>query len=307
MADKPITTEDLYGTTDKPQAGEQVKDAVLMNQKPIAYEETPEIPMSVEAGSRPAGPTKKKSGCLGTILTIIMFLELFIAGIWLSSFVRQFFPNTSTTQETETSVTPTITTRPGTTATGSAAVAAWKTYQVISGTTKAAFGGVTFQLPPDVLSPICDGTGCASQGTYLPGGTRFTVAPRGVGQALADFRGSVISDVGGISFTTKATTVAGLPGMEFTGLFTGRTISGYGFSRMRGVMIELTSTTSLEVNHFTPNGIVADFALDDTLFDAIVKTIKVPGSTAVTTTVTPTKTPTPTTLSAPPTATPSGY
>ena len=209
----------------------------------------------------------------------------------LSSFVRQFFPTgSSTSLETDVTVTPTITTLP--TATGSAAVAAWKTYDVVSGTTKASFGGVTFQLPPDVLSPICDGTGCASQGTYLPGGTRFTVAPRGAGQALADFRGSVISDVGGISFTSRATTVADRPAMEFTGVFTGRTVSGYGFSRMRGVMIELTPTTSIEVNHFTPNGIVADFAADDTLFDAILKTIKIAGSPTVTTTVTLTKTPT---------------
>lgn len=287
MAD-PISTDDLYGTS---------KDA-----KPLQYEETPEIPMPTPP------PPKKKSGCLGPLFTLIMFLALFIAGIWLSSFVRQFFPSeSSTSQEKDVSVTPTITTLP--TATGSAAVAAWKTYEVISGTTKSAFGGVTFQLPGDVLSPICDGTGCASQGTYLPGGTRFTVAPRGVGQALRDFRGSVISDVGGVSFTSKAMTAAGRSAMEFTGVFTGRTVSGYGFSRMRGVMIELTPTTSLEVNHFTPNGIVADFAADDMLFDAILKTIKVAGST-VSTTKTPTPTPPAggsTSPTATPVASPSGY
>ena len=286
MAD-PINTDDLYGTSKdgkpQPTTPEPVKEPVPP--KPLQYEETPEIPM-------PTAPVpKKRSGCLGTIFTIIIFLALLTAGIWLSSFVRQFFPTgSSTSLETDVTVTPTITTLP--TATGSAAVAAWKTYDVVSGTTKASFGGVTFQLPPDVLSPICDGTGCASQGTYLPGGTRFTVAPRGAGQALADFRGSVISDVGGISFTSRATTVADRPAMEFTGVFTGRTVSGYGFSRMRGVMIELTPTTSIEVNHFTPNGIVADFAADDTLFDAILKTIKIAGSPTVTTNVTLTKTPT---------------
>ena len=236
----------------------------------MQYEETPEAP--IPTPQPPSLASNKKSGCLGTIFTIIIFLALFIGGIWLSSFVRQFFPSgTPIEEETETSVIPTI--PPERAATDSAAVAVWKTYDVISGTTKQPFAGVTFQLPGDVLSPICDGTGCASQGTYLPGGTRFTVAPRGKGQALADFRGSVVSDVGGTAFMTKTTTVAGRPATEFTGTFTGRTVSGYGFGRMRGVMIELTSTTSLEVNHFSPSGIVADFAADDTLFDAILKTI----------------------------------
>lgn len=286
MAD-PITTEDLYGTT---------KPRETAAPKSLQYEETPEVPMP---SVQPPPPIKKKSGCLGTIFTIIIFLALFIAGIWLSSFARQFFPDTATTEETNTLVTPTITTRQLSTASGSAIADVWKTYEVISGTTKVQFGGVTYQLPSDVLAPVCDGTGCGSQGTYLPGGTRFTVAPRGTGQALRDFRGSVISDVGGISFTTQRTTVAGLPATEFTGVFTGRTVSGYGFSRMRGVMVELTPTTSLEVNHFTPNGIVADFAPDDVLFDAIVKTIKIAGSTVVT--------PTPTLVRSPPTATPSVY
>ncbi len=79
---------------------------------------------------------------------------------------------------------------------------------------------------------------------------------------------------------------------------------------MRGIMIELTPTASLEVNHFTPNGIVADFAADDMLFDAILKTITIAGSAPVTITVTPTKTPTPTPPaggSTTPNATPSGY
>jgi len=252
--------------TPPPPPPEPIKEAVPP--KLLQYEETPEVPIP----QTPSPVPKKKSGCLGTIFTIILFLALFIGGIWLSSFVRQFFPsNEPVEEETETTIIPTIT--PATIATDSAAVAAWKTYDVISGTTKQSFTGITFQLPSDVLSPICDGSGCASQGTYLPGGTRLTVAPRGAGQALRDFRGSVVSDVGGTAFTVKTTTVAGRPATEFIGTFTGRTVSGYGFGRMRGVMIELTSATSLEVNHFSPSGIVADFAADDTLFDAILKTI----------------------------------
>lgn len=289
----PITTDDLYGTSkdEKPQPTTPQQAKEPTSPKPMQYEETPEISIDHKASTveqredqiahiqTTTQPQKKKNGCLSTIFTIIIFLALFIGGIWLSSFVRQFIPDNSTgDQQTETSPTPTMFTYPGITATSSASVAAWKTYDVISGTTKQPFAGVTFRLPPDVLSPICDGTGCASQGTYLPGGTRFTVAPRGTGQSLADFRGRVISDVGGISFTSKPTTVAGYPSTEFTGTFTGRTVSGYSFSRMRGVMIELTPTTSLEINHFTPNGIVADFASDDALFDEILKTVTVEGT-----------------------------
>jgi hypothetical protein len=310
MAD-PITTDDLYGkSTNEPVTPPPVAPPEAPNTtpppKPLTYEETPEVPLS-----KPTEP-KKKSGCMGTILTGIIFLALFIGGIWLASFARQFFStSTETVQPEETSTSTTTTVRPtsGTTATGSAVVAGNKTYDVISGTTKTSFGGVTYQLPGNVLAPICDGSGCASQGTYLPGGTRLTVAPRGAGQALADFRGSVISDVGGITFTTKPTTVAGKAAMEFTGVFAGRTISGYGFSRMRGVMIELTPTTSLEVNHFTPNGVTADFAADDVVFDAILKTIKIGVGSTVSVTPSPIKTitPTPTTVQvATPTATPAG-
>jgi hypothetical protein len=306
----PLTNDDLYGTSknEKDSSPSAMKESV-----PLQYEETPEIPMpehTVSSGSVDTAHRlpAKKVGCIGTVMTAIVFIVLFIGGIWLSSVVRQFVPSdTQTPTETQTTAPTGSPSATGPVATGSAAVAAWQTYEVISGITKTQFAGITFQLPSDVLSPICDGTGCASQGTYLPGGTRFTVAARGAGQALTDFRGSVISDVGGISFTTKPTTVAGLPATEFTGVFSGRTISGYGFSRMRGFMVEISPTTSLEINHFTPTGIVADFAADDTLFDAILKTIKIGGSASVSATLMPTRTPTPTIVSTTPTATPSGY
>jgi hypothetical protein len=305
MAD-PITTEDLYGksteSTTPPVIPAPIKEPVAP--KPLSYEETPEIPVS----SAPSPNPKKKSGCMGMIMTGIIMAAIFILGIWLSTFVRQFFPQTTEpTQEVQTTITPTgIATSSA--VTGSQVATNWKTYQVINGSTKQQFAGVTFQLPQEVLAPICDGSGCASQGTYLPGGTRFTVAPRGTGQALADFRGRVVSDVGGIAFSTKTSTIAGRPATEFSGTFTGSTISGYGFSRMRGFMIELGPTTSLEINHFTPNGITADFAKDDILFDSILKTIKVGGSAAsVSATMTPTRTPTPTVIvTKTPVASPSG-
>jgi hypothetical protein len=326
---EPLTTEDLYG---KSKPAEEVKPPVM---PPLPIEETPEIPMLSQTASPqpipvspsssmpspshalpPVGmlPRQKPRSAIRTLGTIIFFFILFIVGIWLSSVLREFLPSGSTTTITPTP-TPVISRAPSVSqpiASPSAAtggISAWRTYSVISGTTKAPLAGVQFQLPSEVLSPICDGSGCASQGTYLPGGTRFTVAPRGTGQVLRDFRGTVISDVNGKAFTTKPTTIAGKPAVEFTGGFTGGTLSGYVFSKMRGVMIELSPTLSLEINHFTPSGITSDFEKDDVLFTNILKTVTVTGYTAITNTPTPTKistqaaTLTPTKL---PTATPTG-
>lgn len=248
----------------------------------------------------PASPVPKKTGSGGkTLGIIILFIIIFVLGVWLSSVVKQYIPNNFNFGRS-----PTPTAAVGSSGTPSPVVpsdplVSWKSYDVESGTTRLPFGGVSYKLPPDVLSPICDGTNCASVGTYLAGGTRFTVAPRGAGQGLPDFRGTIISDVGGIAFTTKPTTVAGLPATEFTGTFTGRTVSGYAFSKMRGVMIALSPTQSLEINHFTPNGIVADFDSDDTLFNTILSTITITDATSKgalipTVSVTPTAKTTPT-------------
>lgn len=256
----PITTEDLYGTTGEEKPAE--KPALS-----IPIEETPEILPDAPAPKS----EKKRPGCLRLITKIVLFLGFIVGGVWLSSNIRQF----TTQKDRQDTPTPTGVRSLLVASLSAVPVNTWKTYDVISGTAKQPFRGVTFKLPPDVLSPICDGTSCSSQGTYMPGGSRFTVAPRGAGQNLADFRGTAIADVGGVTFTTKQVTVTGFPAMEFTGTFTGRTVSGYGFSAMRGVMIALTPTASLEINHFTPNGIVADFAADDTLFDEILKTVVV--------------------------------
>jgi hypothetical protein len=146
----------------------------------------------------------------------------------------------------------------------------WKTYAVLSGVTKQPVSGVSLKLPSNVLAPVCDGVSCSSQGTYLPGGTRFTVAPRGKGQLLADYRGKIVSDAGGREFVTKPTTVAGKAALEYIGSFVGTTAGGYAFSQMHGVMIEVNEVFSLELNHFSPQGVAADFSQDDTLFTTIV-------------------------------------
>lgn len=287
---------------------------------PLEYEETPEIaPVSDEhnqqapppaASPQPAQPKKPASpaggggSCLGTIVTLVAFVALFVGGIWASSFIRQFFPSASSGQARPTTSSPSPTpTGVGNVVNPSDSYATWKMYQVISGTMKLPIPGVSFKLPADVLSPICDGTPCASQGTYLPGGTRFTVAARGTGQGLRDYRGSVITDVTGTAFTTKPTIVAGKTAVDFTGTFAGRTVSGYAFNQMHGVMVELSPTESLEINHFSPMGLTVDFEGDEPLFAQILETFVVGGAVGEKgTTPSATFTPTPTKV-----ATSSGY
>lgn len=151
----------------------------------------------------------------------------------------------------------------------------WRTYTVLNGKTMASVTGFSFELPEGILQPVCDGSDCASQGTYLPSGTRFTVAARGEGQILPDFRGSGIADVAGRNFISEEATVAGRLVTEFRGDFSGTTVGGYQFIRMRGVMIPLTEGLSIEVNHFSPKGITTDFGKDDLLFEEILSRLVV--------------------------------
>jgi len=235
---------------------------------PLTYEETPVI--TVDAQITEVKPKKRSGSCLKTIGIVMLVALLFVGGIWLSSFVRQFLPSAvSTGKSTTIKGTPTQNTD---ISTNVDPYATWKTYDVISGITKLPIPGLQFKLPPSVLSPICDGATCVSQGTYLPGGTRLTVAGRGSGQSLRDFRGTVITDANGVPIPTKLLSLNGFSSTEYNSSASGQTVSGYAFTRMRGVMIPLTDTLSVEVNHFTPNGITADFASDDTLFDSIVNT-----------------------------------
>lgn len=260
---------------------------------PLMYEETPLIqpvsqPPSVSAAS-PAQAAKRSSA--GSFLgNVFLFILLFAVGVGLSYGIRQYLPSALPSYAVPTPSPSVFVPTPtgGTTGvpTGNVSTdphAGWRSYQVISGTTKQSVTGVSFKLPPDILSPICDGTSCASQGTYLPGGTRFTVAARGKGQLLGDARGNIIiTDSSGKAFTTEQTTVAGgRKALEYSGLFKGTTVGGYTFSQMRGFMIEVDEKLTLEVNHFIPTGVSADFTSDELLFDKILNTIVVTGSSPI--------------------------
>lgn len=204
----------------------------------------------------PPRPPMPKVSWSSAVVTILIFLILFIAGMLLSSYIRPFFsgrgaiiPTPTTVAATPTPVDP---------------FANWKT---------STIAGISYKLPPDVLAPTCDGTSCVSQGTYLPGGTRLTISPKTVTQALSTLRSAVITDVAGTAFTSHDATVSAHTAIEFTGTFTGRTSGGYGFTQMHGFMIEVSPTATLEINHFTPTGITADWARDDALFAQIISTL----------------------------------
>ena len=241
----------------------------------------------------PALPPKKRS--IQSILKgLIIFVVLFIVGYALSGVVQNVIKTTA--EKTATKEVPTPTPAPTlmtkeTEATESgltvltmptimvtpmiqASPSAWKQYNPVHGKTRGAITTIQFSLPSTILAPICDGTSCGSQGTYLPGGTRLTIAPRGVGEVLPDYRGKIISDASGKTLTTKETTIAGKKATEYTTDTTGATAGGYAFTTMHGYMIEVTDTLSFEINHFSPSGVTADFAADDAMFKSIVATIK---------------------------------
>jgi len=256
-----------------------------MDEQPLSYEETPIITPTPEPALPPqpeAGPplaeVKKPNKILGFFKGLVFFIILFVIGFVLSGYLRDFFSRTMTTGL---SPTPTLSQKPLIESTGAGiilspspqATATPKTYSVVNGLTRQAVADISFTLPGSVLPPICDGSACGSQGTYLPGGTRFTIAARGSGQVLADFREKIISDAGGKPFVVSLTTIAGKPATEFTTAQIGSTIGGYAFSRMHGYMIEVTDTLSLEINHFSPSGITTDFAADEIVFNTIVQSL----------------------------------
>lgn len=263
----------------------------------LTYEETPVIepivqePLTTSPEVVPSSPQPRQthSSLWNTVVMILFFIILFAFGVGLSVILRQYFASRPEAPSQITPVKPTSSnTQPpyvnallAPTATPTAAIvdpyAGWKTYPVISGITKQPVPGISFKLPQEMLAPICDGESCASQGTYLSNGSRFTVAARGKGQLLVDARGNiVVTDSSGKLFSTKQITlIGGRKALEYSGLFSGTTVGGYTFSQMRGIMIEIDEDETLEMNHFTPSGVSAEFAKDDVLFDKIVASLLV--------------------------------
>jgi hypothetical protein len=239
-------------------------------------------------------PPPKTGGGMRPVGTALFFLLLFGLGVWLSSQLRSFFvPAVSEEVPVPTVPLEYIAPTQAPSATPSGVVvsrSSWQTYDVISGVTKKAIIGISYQLPNEVKAPVCDSASCASSGTNLPGGTRFTVAPRGKGQLLPDFRGAILTDAGGKEFTMQQRMMGGVYVYEYTGDFTGRTGGGYTFTNIRGVLMPVSETLAIEFNHFAPAGITTDFASDDALFEEIITTLKTPAATTLplaTPTITP--------------------
>lgn len=209
----------------------------------------------------------------GTVLFIVL---LFGLGVWLSGQIRSFFAPTVSDEIAIPTYAP-VNEETGTESTSAspsgispAPLTTKRIEQIISGATKKPIPGLSYALPNETKAPVCDNTSCASYGTYLPGGTRFTVAPRGKGQLLPDFRGAILTDAAGREFTMKQAMYAGTLAYEYVGNFTGRTGGGYTFTAIRGVLIPVSETLAIEFNHFAPLGITSDFAKDEVVFNDIL-------------------------------------
>lgn len=253
--------------------------------------QAPDIKTTVVSQSAPQEPAKhlldvskepvKKSHRkrLGTLIFITL---LFGLGVWLSSQLRLFVVPQTTLENVDeiqsfTPSAPALISSPSASiASRSGEIRDWQTATV------SAIGlllqSVTYQLPQSVTLPVCDGSGCPSSGTNLSGGTRFTVAARGKGERLPDFRGAILTDANGKEFTMRQTSVGGKDVYEYIGDFTGRTGGGYQFTKMRGVLVPVSDTVSIEFNHFAPAATVSDFAADDQVFDQIISSVKLPAT-----------------------------
>lgn len=260
----------------------------------LTFEETPvigESPKLVEPPHLLDVPqqTVKKPRRLRWVGNLIFVILLFGLGIWLSSQLRFFVTEDVVTENGEESLIIT----PTTTLSVTPKIALGdenKTQTVNVSAIGSVLRSVTYQLPQSVLRPTCDGSGCASSGTNLSGGTRFTVAARGKGERLPDFRGAILTDVNGKEFTMRQTMVGGKNVYEYIGDFTGRTGGGYQFTKMRGVLVPITDSLSVEFNHFAPFGVVTDFVADDVLFEKIIASVNIPAIVALTPTLKPTTT-----------------
>lgn len=247
--------------------------------RPSAYETLAAEPELPSGRSEPelSLPVIRKNNVFGRLGMILLFILLFMVGVWLSSAFRQFLP---ATEPIGAAIAPTVPIVPSSallptpifTPVPTLPYISWRTYEILSSNSRP-ISGLTATIPGEILLPVCDGGACISQGTYLPGGTRLTFAMRGIGQALPNTKGAILTDTSGSDFVMKEATVASMPAIEFTGDFVGTTAGGYSFTKMRGYQIYLSDSLTLEVSHFSPNGVKVDFAQDDTIFEKIATSV----------------------------------
>jgi hypothetical protein len=220
---------------------------------------TPELSTHSRHGKRPLAGIKKS----------VFFLFLFLLGVGGVTFLRPFFETLTfpffqqTTKDTRSEIPQN--TPPSETVD--------ETFEWNSFSTKAGMNFLTYKLPKEVLPPVCDGSACPSEGTFLPGGTRFTVSTKITNTPIVNFAKLIVKDAGGKVFDTQEATVSGHTAVNFSGSFLGLTTGGYSFTRMHGVMIYVAPTIAVEFNHFSPNGITSEFEKDDAVFSQILKTI----------------------------------
>lgn len=272
MDEQKITTADLYGTS----SAEPGTPPTPAASPPV--EETPEFPLepavqpaaSADLLQTPPLPTEHpvNKPLQGSVfLFIFFFVVLFIVGIFISMYIHGFVPSGGTVvhQQSTPTAAPTSTPIP----TPPDPFASWKSYAMTEGSTPSGF----YKLPPNVAAPVCDGPSCISRGTTLPGGTRFTISVKNVSQSLSSLGGARIIDASGLAFTSNTATVSGHFAIAFDGAFSGKTSDGYGFSEMRGFMVEISPSLTMEINHFAPEGATVDWTRDDALFDQILSQI----------------------------------
>jgi hypothetical protein len=257
---------------------------------PELLPEKPRKEISPVALSR---PVKSGGGCLGMIRNIVFFLLLIGIGILISmayqyiSTLNLFKPaantNTNINQPTPTTepdngqnmplITPSANQlkpmiKPSVVQTAGQS----RRYQIQK--MDKTGSGFSVILSGVVVDPVCDGSGCESYGTYLPGGTRLTLAVKSYNKTADDFGRTNIIDAAGVKFDTSTATISGKLTREFKGTFNGLTTGGYRFNQMHGYMILAQPNMTLEINHFTPSGINADFTSDESVFEEIVKSLQ---------------------------------
>lgn len=209
----------------------------------------------------------KSNSIKSLIFNLLIFVILFFVGVTGSLIINKLFltPKNPETPKTEIPIVITQTKAPD--VTGS-----WNLFEILSATDGNP--QISISIPQNMLTPICDGQSCVSKGTYMDGGTRFTVSVRD-NPTNINFSQTIVTDITGKQFETKDATISGLIAREFSGDFIGTTAGGYRFTKMHGFLIKANETKLVEINHFAPAGITTDFISDDEVFNKIITTLQI--------------------------------